>query len=121
MKNYVAAGDTVPFVASGAVSSGDVVVSGQLVGIATTDVADTETGNMKLSGVFEVPKTASQAWSLHAAVYWDSSEGEATTVASGNEFMGVAYEAVGSGASETLGKVRLNGIGGVFAPVAVTS
>ena len=38
MKNYIGPGDTVQFVASGAVTSGDIVVSNELVGIAMGDV-----------------------------------------------------------------------------------
>lgn len=110
MKNYIAPGDMFPFTASGAdVASGDGVMQGSLFGVAAGDVADGESGVMKTTGVFELPKAASQAWTVGAKVYWTSG-GAATTTASGNTLIGVAYEAVGSGASETLGKVRLRGV-----------
>lgn len=109
MKNYIAPGDMLPFTASGAVASGDGVLAGTLFGVAAGDVADGEVGNLKTTGVFELPKAGSQAWTVGAKVYWTSG-GAATTTASGNTLIGVAYEAVGSGAAETLGKVRLNGV-----------
>ena len=44
---------------------------------------------------------------MGAKVYWDGSE--ATTVDTDNTLIGVAAAAVGSGATEILGAVRLNG------------
>ncbi len=61
---------------------------------------------MKTTGVFELPKVGSQAWTVGVKVYWTSG-GAATTTASGNTLIGTAFAAVGSGAGETLGKVRL--------------
>ncbi|MCP4243943.1 MAG: DUF2190 family protein [bacterium] len=109
MKNFIAHGDTVPFVASGDVSSGAGVMQGALFGVAAGDVADGETGEMKTTGCFSLPKVGSQAWAIGARIYWTSG-GNATTAASGNTLIGVALEAVGSGAAETIGKVRLNGV-----------
>lgn len=109
MKNFKAAGDMFPFTASGAdVASGEGVLQGSLFGVAAGAVADGESGVMKTTGVFELPKVGSQAWTVGAKVYWTSG-GNATTTASGNTYIGVAYAAVGSGAGETLGQVRLNG------------
>lgn len=110
MKNFIAHGDMVPFTASGAdVASGEGVLSGSLFGVAAGDVTDGEAGVMKTTGVFQLPKVGSQAWAVGAKVYWTSG-GAATTTASGNTLIGTAFEAVGSGAGETLGKVRLSGI-----------
>ncbi|MGR3599186.1 MAG: DUF2190 family protein [Heliomarina sp.] len=106
MKNFIAKGDTVPFTASGDVTSGQGVLSGSLFGVAAGDVADGETGEMNTTGVFELPKVGSQAWTRGVKVYWTPG-GNATTTASGNTLIGVAYEVVGSGASETVGQVRL--------------
>ncbi|WP_370303543.1 DUF2190 family protein [Pseudooceanicola sp.] len=110
MKNYIAPGDQFPFTASGAdYASGDGALSGTLFGICTGAIADGETGTIKTTGVFELPKVGSQAWTVGAKIYWTSG-GNATTTASGNTYIGVAYAAVGSGAGETLGQVRLNGV-----------
>lgn len=113
MKNFVARGDTVEITASGDIKSGDVVVAGAMIGIAAGDIANGENGLINLTGVYDIPKAASQAWTVGAAVYWDAAEGEATTEAEGNLLMGVAVAPVGSGATETVGRVRLNGAFGV--------
>ena len=52
---------------------------------------------------------ASQAWTAGAKIYWDNTAKRATNVASGNTLIGVAVLAVGSGADELGGRVRLNG------------
>lgn len=109
MKNYKYPGDMFPVTASGAaIASGEGVLSGSLFGVATGDIADGDTGQIKTTGVFELPKTASQAWTVGAKIYWTPG-GVATTTATGNTLIGVAYAAVGSTAGETLGLVRLNG------------
>lgn len=110
MKNFIAHGDMFPFTASGAAyASGDGALSGTLFGVCAGDIADGETGEIKTTGTFELPKVGSQAWTVGAKIYWTSG-GNATTTATGNTLIGVAAAAVGSGASETLGRVRLNGI-----------
>jgi hypothetical protein len=43
------------------------------------------------------------------AGYWDNTNKRATKIATDNTLIGVALFAVGSGADETTGRVRLNG------------
>lgn len=110
MQNFIQAGDTVEFTAAADVASGDFVLAGALGGVATGDVATGAVGTMLTTGVFALPKAPSQAWTVGARVYWDAANSRFTTVASGNTLMGCAVEAVGAGAGETIGKVRLNGV-----------
>lgn len=93
MRNYIKSGSVMTVTASGAVSSGDVVETGSLVGVAATDAASGEQVEVALEGVYEVPKVSAQAWTQGVAVYWDSSAGNATTSSSGNTLMGHAFEA----------------------------
>ena len=109
MRNFISGGSTLTITAGADIASGEGVLQGAIFGVAVGDIANGEQGTLNLTGVYELPKAGSQAWSVGARVYWDASAGRCTTAASGNTFIGVAYEAVGSGASETLGKVRLNG------------
>lgn len=62
-----------------------------------------------LDGTHDLVKAGSQAWTVGAAIYWDNSAKACTTTASGNTKIGFAAAAVGSGAGETTGRVRLNG------------
>ena len=47
-------------------------------------------------------------WTVGAKVYWDDTNNRCTTVATDNTLIGVAVEAVASGAGDTIGRVRLN-------------
>ncbi len=109
MKNFISQGDTLTFTAGADVASGAGILVGDAFGVATTDVANGKTGTLKLTGVFDLPKTASQAWTIGAAVYWDDSGKKCTTVASTHKQIGIAVLATGATAGEVIGRVRLNG------------
>jgi predicted RecA/RadA family phage recombinase len=103
---FVQQGDGIDFVAGADVNRGDVVVQGDLVGIATADVANGATGTITVEGVFDVVKDSSISISAGAKVYWDAVNSQAVTTATGNKLIGKAVEAAGSGA--TLVRVRLS-------------
>lgn len=109
MKNYVSSGATLTITATAAISSGDGVLAGSIFGVAAGDIANGADGIINLSGVYDLPKVGSQAWTVGAKVYWDAANARCTTAATGNTLIGVAVLAVGSGAGETTGRVRLNG------------
>lgn len=110
MKNYVSQGNTLAITAAAAIASGDGVLTGSLFGVAAGDIAVGEDGIVELTGVFDLPKAASQAWTVGAKVYWDDTNKRCTTVATGNTLIGAAVLAVGGTASEVVGRVRLNGV-----------
>ena len=58
--------------------------------------------------MFDLKKVGSQAWAAGDKIYWDNTAKETTKTATSNTLVGVAIEAVGSGAGETIGRVRLN-------------
>ncbi len=71
--NIVKQGDEFDYVNAGAnVKSGDVVVLGDVVGIALTDILTGSTGAVLVSGVAIVAKKTSQAWAQGQKVYYDS-------------------------------------------------
>ena len=110
MKNYVKKGEVLDWnnATGSAVLSGDLVISGALAGVATTNIADGEIGAVALKGCFILPK-ATGAITQGAKVYWVTADKNVTTTASGNTLIGVAAEAAGS--AETEVKVTLtNGI-----------
>lgn len=109
MKNYVQPGDTITFTAGADIASGAGVLIGTLFGVATTAVANGASGEAAVVGVFDLVKVGSQAWTVGAKIYWDDSNKRCTTVSTSNTLIGVATAAVGSGAGETVGRVRLNG------------
>jgi predicted RecA/RadA family phage recombinase len=110
MKNFIQEGRYLTLAAPYEVVAGDGAQVGQLFGVAALDALSGADTQFDTQGVYELDKAPSQAWAVGAAVYWDNTNKYCTTTASGNLLIGAAMAVVGSGAEETLGKVRLNGI-----------
>lgn len=109
--SFIQPGETLVFTApTGGVTKGVPVLIGALVVIPLETVAQTLPFQAAISGVHSVPKVGSQAWAEGAVVYLDNTAHNFTTVTTSNTRAGCAVEAVGSGAGETTGKVRLNGV-----------
>jgi predicted RecA/RadA family phage recombinase len=109
MKNFIGIGNRVTVTADAVTTSGQAVLIGSLFGIAETAAAIGDPLALVLSGIFDLPKTASQAWTVGQLVYWDAATSSLTNVAATNKLVGVAVLAVGGGAGDTTGRVRLNG------------
>jgi len=108
MKNFILPGNVLTLAAPYDVVSGDGLLVGAIFGVATHDALSGAEVETQLAGVVDLAKVASQAWTAGAKVYWDNTARRVTNVASGNTLIGVAVLAVGSGAEETVGRVRLN-------------
>lgn len=119
--NFIQPGDLLTVPAPADVDSGEGVRVGVLFGVAQHDAVSGAQVTIATTGVHSLPKAPSQAWTVGAAVYWDhdAADGAVATTATtaGNILIGVAVAAVGSGAGEIVGKVRLNGA----APAAATA
>lgn len=107
MQNFISPGDLVTVPALSAVSSGDGVLVGTLFGIAATDAESGANVAIKTTGVFELPKTSAQAWTVGAAIYWDGSVATTADGSGANTLIGKAL-AVANNPSAT-GIVRLDG------------
>lgn len=107
MKNFIQSGAVITVPAPAAKSSGDGVLVGDLFGVAQVDAANGANVPIVVLGVFQLPKATSQAWTVGAKVYWDNTNSNCTTTASGNTLIGVATAA--ALAADTDGEVRLNG------------
>ncbi|MFO0360685.1 MAG: DUF2190 family protein [Flavobacteriales bacterium] len=95
-KNYVQEGKTLDYTAGADISSGQFVLIGAIGGVAKTNIANGKVGAVHVKGVFNVVK-ASGAITQGAKLYWNSTNSNLTTTASGNTFVGVAAEAAASG------------------------
>lgn len=111
MKNFISQGNTLSFIndTGAPIKSGNGALLGTIFGVAAGDIAANAAGVLNLVGTYELTKAPSEAWSLGAAVYWDNTAKHCTSVATNNTLIGAATEAVGGGATDILGKVRLNG------------
>lgn len=106
MKNKVQDGNTLRVTATAAISAGDVVASGSIVGVAVTDIAQGASGAIDLKGVFVIPIAAGNARSQGTAVYLAANKtiGHAAadfTFTSGTGTTLVGYVAKAIGTAET--------------------
>ena len=85
---------------STAIASGDVVVLGNEIGIAMSDIAVGATGVVERCGEHELAATSADAWVDGAQLYWDTCNEDATTTASSNKKLGVSALAAAASASE---------------------
>ena len=70
---FIHDGNSIDYTPGADVSAGDVVVQGELVGIAKLDIAANTLGALAVAGVFDLPKTAGvgEAITIGSKVYWD--------------------------------------------------
>ena len=105
MKNYHSNGRTLVTIAAAIIASGDLVIVGQVVGVAVTSVAEGEEATLHTEGVFELPKAAG-AIAQSAKAYWSATDQNVTTTATGNTYIGIAWDA--AAASDTTVNIKLN-------------
>lgn len=106
MRNYIQPGKTVTVPAPADVKSGDLVVVGDLFGVAEFSAAEGDPVEIATEGVFELPKVAAQAWTVGAKIYYIAADKVLTTAATGNTFIGHATEPVANPSGS--GAVRLS-------------
>ena len=109
MKTYSQPGGTLTLSATYDVLSGQCLKLGAIVGVAAHDALAGSEVETVLSGVHDLAKAASQAWTVGAKIYWDDTNKLTTTTATANTLIGVAVLAVAGGAGDVIGRVRLNG------------
>ncbi|QLB44803.1 DUF2190 family protein [Mannheimia pernigra] len=104
-KNYIQDGNTVRLTATKAVTSGDVIVTEDLIAIAVTDAAKHDAVVGLTTGVFNVKAKQADDIKQGAVLYWSEDEG-ATLTAGSNKRLGIAWKA--SGTSSTTVDVKIN-------------
>ena len=92
MKNWIQPGEHITLPAPAAVVGGAGVLVGGIFGIAQGNAGIGEPVVLVRRGVFTLPKTSAQAWTVGAKVYWDAANAVVTTTASGNTLIGAAVE-----------------------------
>ena len=96
---YVHEGNYIDYTPGSAVTAGDVIVQGDLIGIGMGDIAANTLGALAVTGVFDVPKAtgASTAITAGATVYWDVADEEAKTddESAANNLLGKVVKAAG--------------------------
>lgn len=87
------------------VSGGDVIVQGDLVGVAKLDIAAGKLGALAIDGVFDFAKATDVAYSVGAILYWDDTNHVATATATGNKEIGKVVRAAAT--SDTTVRIKL--------------
>ena len=87
---YIQRGESIDFLPDRDIAAGEIVIRNGLVGVARIPVKKGTLGSLALSGVFDVTKTVHCAFSVGAAVYWDTVRQSAVT--SGELLLGLAAE-----------------------------
>lgn len=106
MKNYIQTGDNVTVAAPADVLSGAGVLVGSLFGVASADAASGASVVIVTRGVFTLPKTSAQAWTVGAKIYWDATNKVCTTTATSNTEIGVAIEAAANPSASGVVRIR---------------
>ena len=107
---FIHDGNSIDYTPGSAVAAGDVVVQGELVGVAKTPIAASALGALAIAGVFDFPKAtgASTAIAAGAKVYWDVADTEAKEddESAANKLIGKVIVAAGD--DDATVRVRLN-------------
>jgi predicted RecA/RadA family phage recombinase len=106
MKTYIQDGARVAVTAPATVSAGAGVLVGQLFGAALTDAASGATVTIQTEGVVTLAK-ASGAINEGVRVFWDNTNGNVTTTATGNMCIGWAVGPGNYGSGVTTINVKL--------------
>ena len=109
MKNFIQPGHIITLPAPYTVTAGDGLLVGAIFGVCAVSAGSGENIETGITGVYDLNKTASQAWAIGDKIYWDNATRETTKTATNNTLIGTAIDIVGNTASETIGRVRLNG------------
>jgi predicted RecA/RadA family phage recombinase len=116
MNNYLQPGEVMPYTngTGSAISSGDVVVIGNMLTVATVDMADGAVGEVATRGVFSLPKASAAVIGQGQTLTWDVSAGnfdDAEATAATGDLTGacaVAFKA--AAATTTTVEVLLTGV-----------
>lgn len=108
--NYVAPGKILELTAPYDRTSGQGMQVGSIFAVALGTALSGAAITGQVDGVWTLTKVGSQAWAVGDKVYWDNSNKRCTTVATDGMLIGIATAVVASGAGDTTGNVRLNGV-----------
>ena len=106
---FVQQGNSIDHTPAGAITAGDVVVQGDLIGIAQVDCVANQLGALAVVGVFDIDKATGVGTGIAVGtkVYWDvaDQQAKADDVAGANKYLGKTIAAAGD--DDTKVRVRL--------------
>jgi predicted RecA/RadA family phage recombinase len=108
LAKYIQRGHEIDFIPEADVAAGDVVIIGDLAGIAKLDIKAGTLGALALVGVFDIPKATGEgtAIAVGAIVFWDAENKQVTTTAGDNKYLGKTI--IASGDDDANARVIIN-------------
>jgi len=105
---FVHEGCSIDYTPGADVAAGDVVVQGDLVGVAKQPIKANQPGALAVDGVFDFAKATGVGTALAAGttVYWDDAANVATSTAAGNKQIGKVVKAAAD--ADATVRVRMN-------------
>lgn len=103
---FVQDGDAIDYTPSVDVAAGDVIVQGDLVGVAKTAIKANQLGSLAVGGVFDFARTGGTVYQPGALIYWDDTNNVITATATGNKLLGKLTRI--STPSDATARVRLS-------------
>ena len=107
---FIQTGESIDYTPSADVAAGDVVVQGDLVGVAKLDIKSGKLGALAVSGVFDFDKETGQGSAIPAGskVYWNAGDKWATAddASGANKLIGKTILAAGDDDAKV--RVRLS-------------
>ena len=101
-------GGSIDYTPGADAAAGDVIVQGELVGVAKLDIKANTLGALAVAGVFDFAKATGggTAITAGATVYWDDTNNVVTTTALGNKLLGKCVKAAAD--ADATCRVRLS-------------
>ncbi|KQM65793.1 hypothetical protein ASE75_06060 [Sphingomonas sp. Leaf17] len=106
-RNFVQPGETLTLIAPRALASGDGFMVGGIFAVALAAAAIGKPVEARRIGVWDLTKTAGQAWTPGQKLYWDNTTFAVTTTVGTNALIGAATQAAASAA--VIGRVMVTG------------
>ncbi|MGE0606557.1 MAG: DUF2190 family protein [Pirellulales bacterium] len=105
---YMQAGDYIDYTPGADLASGDVVVQGDLIGVAVRPITANTPGALAVTGVFDFAKATGGGTAITAGalVYWADGANQATTTSAGNKLLGKCVKAAAD--ADATVRVRLS-------------
>lgn len=103
---FVSEGEFIDYTPGADVAAGDVVVQGDLIGVASRPIPANTPGALAVQGVFDFAKLAALVLGAGVIVYWDDAANVATNVAAGNKQLGKTVKA--AAAADATVRVRMS-------------
>lgn len=103
---YVQLGDSIDYRPTTDVAAGDLVIVGEIVGVAKLDIPANTLGALALTGIYDIAKI-SVTITQGEIVYWDASNKKITNIATDNTAVGVCV--LTSDATAETARIRIGG------------